>query len=182
MPAAPARVLALSVLAFFAGATAGGEAAPAARALTRGAPITVGYPYAADCPEAGIAKRVDHWHMFTCNCTSYVAWALEANGQRIDWFVPGAMDAWNWPNVARTAGFRIGRRPAVGDVAVWRALDKPFGHVAYVTSVSANGRFVVGEYNYPSLEGLTRFVFDLRTSVATPGVVFIAVPRAERKP
>jgi surface antigen len=176
------RVLAVSVLALLAASAASSGAAPASRAIARSGPITVGYPYAARCPAAGAAKRVDRWDMFMCNCTSYVAWALQANGQRIDWFVRGAMDARNWPNVARRAGLRIVRTPAVGDVAVWPALGKPFGHVAYVTAVAGNGRFVVGEYNLPSPGGLTRFVFDLRTTVVTRGVVFIAVPRTTSEP
>ena len=145
-------------------------------------PIAYGYPYARSCPGAGIADVVDRWSMYACNCTSYVAWALQANRQRIDWFVRGAMDARNWPNVARRAGLRIVHTPAVGDVAVWPALGKPFGHVAYVTAVAGNGRFVVGEYNFPSQGGLTRFVFDLRTTVVTPGVTFSAVPRIASEP
>ena len=142
----------------------------------------MGYPYAAQCPAAGIAKRVDRWNMFMCNCTSYVAWALQANGQRIDWFVHGAMDARNWPNVARRAGLRLVHSPAVGDVAVWPELGKPWGHVAYVTAVAGEGRFVVGEYNFPSPKGSTQFAFDLRTTFVTRGVVFIAVPRTTSEP
>jgi surface antigen len=170
------------VVALLAASAVGRSTAPASGRVARSGPITVGYPYAARCPAAGVAKRVDRWDMFMCNCTSYVAWALQANGQRIDWFVRGAMDARNWPNVARRAGFRIVHLPKVGDVAVWPALGKPFGHVAYVTAVAENGRFVVGEYNLPSPRGLTRFAFDLRTTAVTRGVVFIAVPRTTSKP
>ena len=99
----------------------------------RGGLIVYGYSYASRCPGAGIGKVVDRWGMYACNCTSYVAWALQANDQRIDWFVPGAMDAWNWPNVARRAGLVVDGDPAVGAVAVWPQLARPFGHVAYVT-------------------------------------------------
>jgi surface antigen len=180
--ASTARVLAVSVSALFAASGWSHSIAATSREIARGGPITVGYSYAAQCPAAGVAKRVDRWDMFMCNCTSYVAWALQANGQRIDWFVRGAMDARNWPNVARRAGLRIVHTPAVGDVAVWPALGKPFGHVAYVTAVAGNGRFVVGEYNFPSPGGLTRFVFDLRTTVVTRGVAFIAVPRTTIEP
>jgi surface antigen len=176
------RLLTLSVAALLAVSGWSESVAATSRQLAGGGPVTVGYPYALECPAAGVAKRVDRWHMFMCNCTSYVAWALQANGQRIDWFVPGAMDARNWPNVARRAGLKIVRAPAVGDVAVWPALGKPFGHVAYVTAVAGNGRFVVGEYNFPSSGGQTRFVFDLRTTVVTRGVTFIAVPRITSEP
>jgi hypothetical protein len=47
-------------------------------------PIVYGYSYTAACPAAGIADLVDRWALSGCNCTSYVAWALQANRQRID--------------------------------------------------------------------------------------------------
>lgn len=158
-------LLALAVLAL---------AATGARAAAR--PITVGYPYTDRCPAAGVADVVDRWHMYACNCTSYVAWALVANGQRTDWFVAGAMDAWNWPNVARLAHLRVDRLPAVGSVAAWPKLAKPFGHVAYVTGVERDGRIDVAEYNLPEF-GRQTFAFDTRTDVSTAGAVFIHVPR-----
>ena len=141
-----------------------------------GTPITYGYPYASRCPAAGIADAVDRWRMDMCNCTSYVAWALHANGQRTDWFVAGAMDAWNWPHVAELAGLRVGRAPAVGSVAVWPKLARPFGHVAYVSGIERNGGIDVSEYNPP--DGLARFVYDSRVDVSAAGAVFIYVPQA----
>ena len=156
-------------------------AVAAGRAGASRAPIILGYPYTARCPGAGIADVVDRWHMYACNCTSYVAWALSANGQRVDWFVPGSMDAWNWPNVARLAHLRVDTRPAVGAVAVWPKLAKPFGHVAYVTGV--HGRLIdVAEYNLPDLGQRSTFVFGTRTGVPTVGAVFIHVPRRDEPP
>jgi surface antigen len=150
----------------------------AAAALAAGTPspppVVYGYPYAARCPLAGAADAVDRWAMDECNCTSYVAWALEANGQRVDWFIPGAMDAWNWPHVARLAHLIVGRKPRVGAVAVWPGLARPFGHVAYVTMLRAGGGFDVSEYNFP---GLNRFGFDERIDVSPRGAVFIYVPK-----
>jgi hypothetical protein len=75
--------------------TAAPFATPSAAGGPSAAPVTDGYRYAPRCPAAGAANLVDRWRMDMCNCTSYVAWALEANGQRTDWFIPGAMDAWN---------------------------------------------------------------------------------------
>jgi len=141
--------------------------------------VTYGYPYAARCPGAGLAKRVDRWDMYQCNCTSYVAWALTANGQRTDWFVPGAMDAWNWPHVARLHGIAVGRRPRVGAVAVWPHASR-FGHVAYVASLDDGGLFDVAEYNLPGAGGET-FEFDTRSDVAPGGAVFIYVPKRPRE-
>ncbi len=141
-------------------------------------PVIYGYPYAGSCPAAGIAKTVDRWAMDECNCTSYVAWALAANGQRIDWFVPGAMDARNWPHVAELAGLQVLRTPTVGAVAVWPNLARPFGHVAYVTAVSRDGSFTVSEYNAPSPLKSDAFLFDTRSNLTRRGAVFIIVPRA----
>lgn len=142
-------------------------------------PIVYGYSYAALCPVAGIADAVDRWKMDECNCTSYVAWALAANGQRTDWFVPGAMDAWNWSNVARLDGLRVGTTPRVGAVAVWRGVSH-FGHVAYVTGLEPGGRFDVAEYNLLSAAGLQGFEFDERLAIRPAGAEFIYVPRRTR--
>jgi surface antigen len=138
-------------------------------------PVVYGYAYASDCPLAGYRKAVDRWGMFMCNCTSYVAWALRANGQRTDWFIRGAMDARNWPHVARLAHLPVGKRPRPGSVAVWPGLARPFGHVAYVSGVEQDGGIDVGEYNNPRWRSFDPFTFDLRT-VSTSGAVFIYVP------
>ncbi len=115
--------------------------------------------------------------MYACNCTSYVAWALSANHQRTDWFIPGSMDAWNWPNVALHARLVVDRRPAVGSVAVWPEISRPFGHVAYVTGVHAGHTIDVAEYNYPSVTGAETFAFETRSFVRIGDAVFIHVPR-----
>jgi surface antigen len=160
----------VAVAAVAATAGAGASAAPPA-------PIVHGYPYGDRCPAAGIADVVDRWGMYACNCTSYVAWALVANGERIDWFVPGAMNAWNWPHVARLAGLRVDTTPSVGSVAAWPRLAPPFGHVAYVIRVDSPRSIDVAEYNYPLFGVINTYVFGTRSSVSTRGAVFIHVPR-----
>ncbi len=135
-----------------------------------------GYPYAAQCPRAGYEDKVDRWKMNTCNCTSYVAWALHANGQRTNWFIPGAMNAWNWPHVARLRHIPVGAKPRVGSVAVWPHVAPPFGHVAYVSRVDDDGGIDVAEYNLPEEDGGTQFGFDIRHDVKPAGAVFIYVP------
>ena len=142
-------------------------------------PIVYGYLYATRCPQAGVEDVVDRWGMYACNCTSYVAWALQTNNQRTDWFIRGAMNAWNWPHVARLAGLRVDREPSVGSVAAWPQLAKPFGHVAYVTGVPGPLLVDVAEYNLPE-QGRQTFLFDRRDEVSTAGAVFIHVPRRER--
>jgi surface antigen len=155
-------------------------ASGAARGAVAGGPVVYGYPYADQCPAAGIADAVDRWKMNTCNCTSYVAWALSANGQDTSWFIPGAMDAWNWPHVARLAGLGVGPRPRVGAVAVWPQLSR-YGHLAYVTAVGRGGRFDVAEYNLPGTGGFGAFRFDRRSGLSRAGAVFVYVPRAGRR-
>jgi surface antigen len=139
------------------------------------APRIFSYAYASRCPDAGREEDVDRWGMYMCNCTSYVAWALHANGQGTGWFIRGSMDAWNWPNVARRKGLRVTGRPRAGAVAVWPKLGPPFGHVAYVSRVRDDGTFDVAEYNLP--DGPShRFRFDVRRSVSRRGAEFIDVP------
>jgi hypothetical protein len=142
-------------------------------------PTIYGYPYARGCPIAGVAERVDRFGMYECNCTSYVAWALHANGLRTDWFIRGAMDAFNWPHVARLKGLRVVSAPAVGAVAVMPRLGGRLGHVAFVTGVGPGARFSVAEYNLPFPSGTTatRFEFDVRDDVSPVGTEFILVPR-----
>jgi surface antigen len=147
-------------------------AAPTATAKV----IASGYPLAARCPAAGVRDDVDRWMMNSCNCTSYVAWALEANDQRTDWFVPGSMDAWNWANVARRADIPVGITPRVGAVAVWPKLSKPYGHVAYVTAVHRDGTFDVSEYNFGPEFGYPRFTYDARRDVDAGGGLWLQTP------
>ena len=139
--------------------------------------VTGSYPYAPACPQAGVRDAVDRWKMDTCNCTSYVAWALDANSQRTDWFVAGAMDARNWPHVASLSDIDEGTQPRVGAVAVWPKLSPPFGHVAYVVAVHADGSFKVAEYNFGAHAGYAPFTFDLRDGVRQDGAEFIYVPK-----
>jgi len=144
--------------------------------------VVYGYPYTARCPGAGLADVVDRWGMYACNCTSYVAWALVANDQRIDWFIRGSMDAWNWPNVARIARLTVDHTPAAGSVAVWPNLSRPFGHVAYVTKVEPDRTIDVAEYNFPGPNGRKTFGFETRAFVHADGAWFIHVPRRDDEP
>lgn len=149
--------------------------APRSLARPSGAVLVYGYSYVSSCPAAGYNDEVDRWGMDMCNCTSYVAWALHANGQRTDWFIPGAMDAWNWPHVARLSHLWVSRRPRVRAVAVWPKVSPPFGHVAYVTGVERDGGIDVSEYNGPGTRVFEPFVFDMRRNVSTDGAAFIYV-------
>lgn len=153
----------------------------APHASAQPAPIVYGYAYTGQCPGAGIADVVDPWGMYECNCTSYVAWALAANDQRVDWFIRGSMDAWNWPNVARLAKLTVDRHATPGSVVVWPKISKPFGHVAYVTGAHPDGTIDVAEYNLPGAKGVATFGFDTRAFVRPQGAVFIHVPRDDER-
>ena len=156
------------------------SAVPPFLAGSSGGIVVYGYSYASRCPAAGYNEEVDRWGMDMCNCTSYVAWALHANGQRTGWFIRGAMDAWNWPHVARLSHLPVSRRPRVRAVAVWPKVSPPFGHVAYVTGVERDGGIDVSEYNGPGTQVFEPFVFDTRRNVSTDGAVFIYVgPRRQ---
>jgi surface antigen len=146
-------------------------------ANTRGGDVVVyGYSWASRCPAAGQADKIDRWRMYACNCTSYVAWALDANGQRTDWFIPGAMNAWNWPHIASLSEIETGLEPRIGAVAVWPTISPPFGHIAYVTAVHADRTFDAAEYNLGPLDGFTPYTFDVRTGLLARGAIFIYVP------
>jgi len=164
------------LLALLAVAAAGGAPALGRSTGAAGSVVIYGYPYASRCPAAGYDDVVDRWGMYMCNCTSYVTWALRANGQRTDWFIRGAMNAWNWPHVARLARLPVGTRPRARAVAVWSKLSPPFGHIAYVTGVERDGGIDVSEYNSPGTGLFEPFVFDVRKDVRPEGAVFIYVP------
>lgn len=160
----------------FSGLVSRGASSEARATTTHGRTVVVyGYPYAQNCPEAGFVDSIDRWDMYQCNCTSYVAWALTANRQRIDWFVRGAMDAWNWPNVARRSGLQVRAIPRVGAVAVWGKLTS-LGHIAYVTGIERDGRIDVAEYNFPGQSWFSPLAFDTREDVRVRRAVFIYVP------
>jgi surface antigen len=148
---------------------------PAAAAGGSSRLVIGGYPYASRCPADGPRDVPDRWRMDVCNCTSYVAWALDRNGYTTGWFAPGEMDARRWGIVARAAGIPVGFTPRVGAVAVW-PWWKRFGHVALVTRVLPDGRFDVAEYNEP---GGVRYGFDKRRGVSRRGVTFVYVPRTD---
>lgn len=106
-----------------------------------------GYPYpnAPDCDEYGTAGCVpDRWNFYQGQCTSWVAWRLNArNGIPFHNWYGGVRwgDASNWDDAARSLGIRVDSRPGNGAVAhyAW--------HVAYVERVNADGSLVLSDMN-----------------------------------
>lgn len=95
------------------------------------------------------------------SCVDFVAWRLKQAG-----VAPANLgqygNANQWDDMARKAGIRIDSTPAVGAVAHWDTKETSeakygkgsgtkgsgdYGHVAYVTSVGADGFVTIDEYN-----------------------------------
>jgi surface antigen len=100
----------------------------------------------------------DEWAFCKRNCTSFVAFRLNrVNGigfhNRYRSTTNNASDKWShamsWADRARRLGYAVDRTPRVGDVAHWnKSASMPYGHVAWVASVSSDGRYVtLEEYN-----------------------------------
>lgn len=107
---------------------------------------TGGYPYCA----GPLDYAVDKWNLYTRECVSYVAWALESRfGKRVNpWRGDG--NAYQWPSsAARWSGAYRVSSPQPGDVVVLPASGAfaPVGHVMIVESVSGSDMFV-SQYNF----------------------------------
>ena len=107
---------------------------------------TGGYPYCAGPLDYG----VDPWNLYTRECVSYVAWALQARfGKTVNpWRGDG--NAYQWPSsAARWSGAYRVSLPQPGDVVVLPASGAfaPVGHVMIVESVSGSDMFV-SQYNF----------------------------------
>lgn len=103
-----------------------------------------GYPYNV----AAGSYVADQWGFYQCECTSFVAWCLNArNGFGFSNGMYGS-DIWgnanNWGDVARRHGFAVDGNPAVGAVA-WSS-SGTYGHVAWVCAVNGDN-VTIDEYN-----------------------------------
>jgi surface antigen len=111
------------------------------------------YPYRSQAPGG-----VDPWGFYKGECTSFVAWRLTN-----DTGLPGFRNvmtrngvtrrlgnASNWAAAAAALGYRVDNTPAPGAVAWWsQGSGRPYGHVAWVESVSGSS-VTVEEYNFGS--------------------------------
>ena len=94
----------------------------------------------------------DPWGYDLRNCTSYVAW-FEVDQRHISaQQITGLGNASSWLPNAKARGITTiqgtTRGVQVGDVAWWGSSPgDPYGHVAIVTSVNANGSVNVAEFN-----------------------------------
>lgn len=105
----------------------------------------------------------DQWGYEYRNCTSYVAWKLTSLGVPSS-RVGGLGNAVQWPANASKRGVHRTAVPEEGAVAVDPHAALPFGHLAFVASLHANGTITVYEYNHPSpSNGFTYGNFGTRT-------------------
>ncbi|MDO8506985.1 MAG: CHAP domain-containing protein [bacterium] len=94
-----------------------------------------------------------------------------------DFGMTGSAYQWIW--LAQHSGFPTGSVPRVGAVAVWdqwSAGAKGDGHVAYVESINADGRFLVSEYNWNIFHQK-----DMRWVTPQAGINFIS-PKGSLSP
>jgi len=121
----------------------------AARAQQYGGGYTVatdgsngGYPSAwANSAQDTIS---DSWGMLNRECVSYVAFKVDqAFGNMPYW--GGYGNANQWLGNARASGIPTGSTPKAGAVGVLSG--GPYGHVAWVESVNANGTINISQYN-----------------------------------
>lgn len=95
-----------------------------------------------------IWKSVDKWNMYVKECVSFAAFRLSSvNGFELPY---GYGNANTWGHIARRAGYRVDKTPAVGAVA-WMDSNQYgalwAGHVAWVSNVYGD-QVEIEEYNY----------------------------------
>jgi len=121
-----------------------------------GSAAVLGDDYPASLKKPARDAKVDPWHFYNRECTSFVAWRInDALGFAFDdyWLVHWG-NASNWKKAAtsaavKKAGVTVDNNPSVGSVAWWGAgsAGSSVGHVAWVAVVSSSS-ITVEEYNY----------------------------------
>jgi surface antigen len=104
------------------------------------------YPYKSSC---NTAHDIDPWNFYKCECTSFVAWRLNAINE-IDFTNHYKSQHWgdasHWDDAVRAAEVKMDKTPKKRAVA---QTDEGAGHVAWMKSVSKDGKKVtVEEYNW----------------------------------
>lgn len=112
---------------------------------------------------------VDRWDLYTKQCVSYAAWAVENRfGKAVPRFA-GRGHAYQWPSTLAGKGFTVNNTPAVGSVAIAaQSGNLPYGHAMVVEQVYGNGWVKVSQYNF----GYPVEMYSTMDVKAT-GVVFI---------
>ena len=129
--------------------TLGQEIYEARKLLSFGEQILIGgsnYPWDGE-PNP---SAVDPWLFYKRQCTSYAAWKFQAHFGRVFYNTrPGQGSAWNWPALAADQGYRTSSEPRANAVVSWPiGPSRPYGHVAWVTSVNDDQTINITEYNW----------------------------------
>jgi hypothetical protein len=98
------------------------------------------YPYKNSC---NTAHDIDPWNFYKCECTSFVAWRINSV-LGIKFTNQYKKQHWGnaelWDNAARASGVKINKTPKKNAVAQTDKSGSGLGHVAWVKSVSKDGR------------------------------------------
>ena len=160
--------------------------ADARRHHLRPGPSTTAYPL------AGAGTSLDPWGFVARQCTSYAAWYLNSHGVPFGLLTRGPggnglfTSAGSWDDAAVAAGFPVRSTPVVGSIAQWDPGESspagpvgaayvavgtagPYGHVAVVREVRADGSVLVTEYDG------TDGSFQVRVTRA-PRYLYVGVP------
>lgn len=118
------------------------------------------YPY-----RAYTSNVADRWGFTVRQCVSFVAWREAQAGRPMSNVAQHWGNALSWDEAATRLGVRISTRPVVGAIAQWNATERsawyangssvpngfvtagPYGHVAWVKGVYADGSALVEQYN-----------------------------------
>lgn len=121
-------------------------------------------------------------------CVAYVAWWLRQHGLSVDGPVRGPAgivffgDARDWAETTARAGWTVSATPVVGSIAHWEGGEAdasggragPFGHIAVVRAVHADGSATVAQYNWGQ-----PFSYSER-DVRAPRYLYIGAPERVR--
>ncbi|GGE17068.1 hypothetical protein GCM10011571_18470 [Marinithermofilum abyssi] len=97
---------------------------------------------------------VDPWGFYNRQCTSFVAWRMNAKGVDFSNNMKGGHwgNGNHWDDNARALGYRVDNQPTVGSIAQWNYGGGGFGHVAYVIAVDGS-QVTIEEYNWDTPYG-----------------------------
>jgi surface antigen len=103
--------------------------------------------------------QTDPWDFYKGECVSYAAckwYTFYGSPFRVGYDGPG--DAYLWPQLAARYGYSTSKTPRVNSVVSWprSGSSMPYGHVAWVEGVNADGTINVSEYNWVSAHAFSR--------------------------
>ena len=112
-------------------------------------------------------KYQDLYGVKTVRCTWY-AWEQAYINAGVA--LPGWGNAQTWYNSAAMAGYSVGKEAKANSIAVWSSSDG-YGHVAYVVSVDADGKYMtVNEGGIPTEEN-EGIVIGSKLSTSTSNLI-----------